>query len=283
MIRFDKKNIFRKCAQLFIFLFALIAAVRPGLRAAMPPPVTPTLAHVVRQIDNQRGAWISLRADLKLNFVSPSQKTASCRGELLYQRLDEKILLRGFNAQGQPLFVFRTMDRQFELYLPSRGTLYRGDIFDLDDSPDIESQLQPLEFYRALKPMAVPLEFSEIEAWNAGTAAVKIIREKHRVRYLARRLLVSKDGQVPLETYYSFEGKPEIEIRRSDYRAVKAGKEKFMFPHSIAIHSRKNPFSTVLVFEKIQPNPVTDEKAWELAFLPGTQIVQLGNSLPPEE
>jgi hypothetical protein len=113
------------------------------------------LEGILQKIESRHYRWIAIRADVLLFFAKAGDPNAMCGGELLYQRLDERMLLTCVDARQELIFVFRTFDRRFDLYLPAQNTVYHGSIFDLEDSPDIESHLKARDLYRALKPMAV--------------------------------------------------------------------------------------------------------------------------------
>ncbi len=132
-------------------------------------------ASLLRLLHNRRGNWIALNGDLSLEFLTPQGKKVTCRAELVYQRLDEKILLKGFNEKNEPLFIFKTSDRNFELYLPLISEFYHGSIFDLEDSPEIQSHLKALDLYRALKPGGVLL----IQEINCSLLMQWLLRVTH--------------------------------------------------------------------------------------------------------
>ena len=208
------------------------------LVATTPAEMT---AEIVKKIETRRGNWIAMKADLHLYFLEGGHR-AACRAELAYQRLEERILLKGYNAKEELLFVFKTNDRNFEIYLPKQRKVYRGDIFTLEDSPDIESTLKPLDLYRALKPMAIPLPQTEIKNLEGGNISLRIMGMRQDKPYLARRILATKEGDVQVEIYYSFEEKPMTIIRRSNF--------KENFARRIVI-KRKTREQT-LVFDRIE-------------------------------
>ena len=190
-------------------------------------------ADVVRKIEMRRGLWVNLQATLKMDFTTPQGKKASCRAELVYDRLDEKILLKGFNDKSEPLFVFKTDDRNFELYLPRQNTVFSGSIFDLEDSPEIHSHLKALDLYRSLKPMALPLEKTTADE-DQGLTRLEIRGAKGK----ERALYANAEGDTVKEVYYRKDGMPKTLVERSNFKPVKKGKRgAFSFPEDIRIES----------------------------------------------
>ncbi|MDD5226273.1 MAG: hypothetical protein PHV97_03690, partial [Candidatus Omnitrophica bacterium] len=125
------------------------------------------LEGILQKIESRHYRWIAIRADVLLFFAKAGDPNAMCGGELLYQRLDERMFLTCVDARQELMFVFRTLDRRFDLYLPAQNTVYHGSIFDLEDSPDIESHLKARDLYRALKPMAVDPRRAKVERTNS--------------------------------------------------------------------------------------------------------------------
>ena len=246
-------------------------------QSVVAPPHS--LPEIIRKIENRRGGWIAMKAELSLHFLTSDHNTASCRAELVYQRLEEKILLKGFNAKNDLLFIFKTADRRFELFLPDRKTIYRGNIFELEDSPEIESHLKPLDLYRALKPMAIPLKNASVENWDGETVLLKINGERDGRPYLARRLVATEEGETQVETYYSFEEKPVLTIRRAEFKRVRS----YFFPHRIKIEDlgvqepglERKPNETVFLFEKIDFMASVPDGEWYFPVEKGTEVSAL--------
>ena len=110
------------------------------------------IENIVKQIEARRASWIAFKAKVMLHFYQEEEEKASCFGRLLYDRLEEKVVLSCVDNRNKLLFTFKTSDRDFELYLPAMKNVYEGNIFSLSDSPEINSHLKPLDLYRALKP-----------------------------------------------------------------------------------------------------------------------------------
>lgn len=242
------------------FSFLLIIFLTPALSfAQINSPASsalPTVGKIAGQIESRRSAWIVLKAKLMVHFYQEGRQRASCLGQFLYDRIEEKAALSCVDHQNKLLFVFKTLDRQFELYLPAARAVYEGNIFVLSDSPDIESHLKPLDLYRALKPLAIPLDEAAVESQDKDYTGLKVYAKRHDKPYLARRLLATSEGDVPFEIYYSENEEPATIIRRSDYRKIplpdEGSKEKVVFPRQIEIESAARKNKTLLLFKKIE-------------------------------
>ena len=242
-------------------------------------PFTPSLAQLIDRIQARQGYWIGFEGELKLEFVTAQNQTASCRGELKYHRFAEKVMLRCFDEHRQLLFAFKTDDRMFEMYLPSSKTLYRGDALDLEDDPEIESHLKPLQLYRALKTAAIPMEQSVIEAWGEHTVTLKIYGKNHNQSYLLRRLLSTMQGDVQQETYYNFKEQAVLTILRSNYRAVKERRmdhtPSMIFPFQIRMETKATGSKTSLRFQKIKPRSFFSNQEWLLEVPSDTKFSEV--------
>ncbi|MBI3307575.1 MAG: hypothetical protein HYZ84_07215 [Candidatus Omnitrophica bacterium] len=248
----------------FFFFMSSFSPLSLGASTSSTPEA------VAKQIENRRISWVALKARVVLHFYQEDREKASCFGRLLYERLQEKVVLSCVGRQNKLLFVFKTLDRSFELYLPALKTVYEGNIFALSDSPEIDSHLKPLDLYRALKPMTFAAAESEIEKQDETHTAVKIYSERHNKRYLARKILATREGDVPVEIYYSENEEPETLIQRSDYQEIllpgQRSKGKVVFPRQIQIDSSAKRNKTVLLFKKIEfPARFVDEN-WGISY-----------------
>lgn len=237
-------------------LFVFISILPPAFSA--PPEVS----ELIRKVEQRRGSWIDLTADLKMNFKTREGRQASCFAKLKYNRLDEKILLEGFNDKNEVLFVFKTDDRDFQLYLPKAESVFSGSIFDLEDSPDIHSHLKALDLYRALKPAALPEERTTADALTNGFR-LRVSRENSG--QTERELFTNEKGDSVKEVYYLKSGKPKAVIQRADFEEIKKSKrESFGFPKWIVIQA--DGAGTELVFQGAHFASASDEGEFDYAF-----------------
>ena len=169
------------------------------------------LEGILQKIESRSYRWIAIRADVLVFFAGAGNAQAMCGGELLYQRLDERMLLSCVDTHKELVFVFRTFDRRFDLYLPSQNTVYHGSIFDLEGSPDIESHLKARDLYRALKPLAVDSRHVRIERDNSAITSLEIFNARNGKDVLARKLLLTPKGDVRGEVYYDAAGRSAIQ------------------------------------------------------------------------
>ena len=252
-----------------------------------------SLENLVRLMETRRGNWIGFKAAVTLRSLSAENRQASCEGSLVYHRLDEKILLQCFNSEAQRLFAFKADDRDFELYLPEQKTIFRGNIFDLEDSPEIDSHLRAQDLYRALKPMAVPSENIEVEVKTNGVCLLKIFRITPRGRELARKLQVTREGDVSMELYYHPSGRPSVSIHRSNFqgldRSGEISKEKtdFVFPFHLliksnSIHSKGRVLAeTTLDFKNIRFFQDLTEEEFRYPREEGIRVIEIDELKKP--
>ncbi len=232
-----------------------------GLPAAQAAP-----PDIIKKIESRRGLWTSLKAGVKMEFQSAGGKKAVCRAELAYSRLAERILLKAWNAEEKLLFVFKTEDTEFELYLPHSKAVYSGSIFDLEDSPELHSHLKALDLYRALKPMLLSPS-KKIERGLAG-------KDLHRLRItgnrgLEREVYADENGEILREIYFK-NGKAATIVERSDFRNIKRPKDSFTFPWRIMIRNpgqaQGNFLKTVLTFESADFAPFKNDSGFFYDF-----------------
>lgn len=251
----------------------------PVTPLALPnTPLLSPLETVIQKIEMRRGLWTAFHADLKLQFSSRDQGNAACRGELTYHRLDEKMILKCFNDQNQMLFAFRTDDRFFQLYFPSRETVFVGSIFSLADSPDIESHIKPLDLYRALKPMMVPLHRSIAESWDQDVMMVKVFARDRQSSYLSRSFIASHEGDILKEIYYSRKEDPLVTIHRMKIGSFQLEdgtlKNPIFYPQAIRIDSNSKQ-STLLAFHGIRFFAFLENANWLLDLPKTTRVIDL--------
>jgi len=206
-----------------------------------------------------------------------------CGGELLYQRLDERMFLTCVDSQKNLVFAFRTLDRRFDLYLPAQNTIYYGSIFDMEDSPDIESHLKPRDLYRALKPMAIDMRHTEIERNNAVVISLDVYGKKNDGEYLLRKLYLTPEGDVRGELYFNITGRPVTEIQRFDFQEIPARVGSFhsiIFPKKITILSPETKKGSAIFFAKVQAMDSIDPLEFLLRVPEGTKEVFLDEKDP---
>ncbi len=222
----------------------------PATTSAISLPIAP---HVLQQIEVRRGVWMGLSADLTLQFSSGGQ-SASCQGYLTYDRLKEKVTLDCYDLKKELLFSYKTLDQDFEIYLPAQNKVVRGNIFELQYDPDTRLHLRPLDLYRALKPMLVEDRQARVTDWKENTLKLNVLKESDRETYVARSLLVAKNGDVPEEIFYTPGGKPSIKITRKDFTEIKMKdlKRKVPYPRITEILSLEENRKTVLIIRDAQ-------------------------------
>lgn len=269
------------CSFLRLLLFATLFFSFSS-RVQAVEPVSFNLEDVMRRVEQRRGSWIGLKAGVKIRFITEENQTAACQGVLLYHRLDEGLRLDCFNEDKKLIFTFKTQDRDFELYLPSRRSLYQGNIFSLEDSPAIESHLRAWDLYRALKPLLVFSENTVLDAAPEGLISLQVNRSDETP---ARKLLISNQGDIVSETYYSLDGNPTLQIKRGDFQKIvpaPASEAESAFPHKIRIESKKEDGSNVRItefyFEKLDFSAEIPEKDFHLQLPDDIRTIALEDS-----
>ncbi len=234
---------------------------------------------VLRRIETQRFRWMGVKAEATLTFTTAQGKSASCSGRMTYYRLEEKMLLECFNTRGQTLFIFSTADAEFELYLAADQTLYRGNIFDLDDSDQLSSHIKPFDLYRALKPMPVLPGQAHIASKTENSTVLNVWGLSQGKPYVKRVFTVTGRGDVPAETYLGADGEKKLQIFREDYREIGSvphkKKEKVFFPEHIRIENVREQTQTDITFSSLKPLWNTSGPGWVLKLPEGTKVWNL--------
>lgn len=271
------RSLFRVVGFFLFFCFFLSCA------SFATPSSKTELGEILQKIESRHYRWIAIRASVVLFFATSGNSRAMCGGELLYQRLDERMFLTCVDFQQNLVFVFRTLDRRFDLYLPAQNTIYYGSIFDMENSPDIESHLKPRDLYRALKPMAVDPRHTEIERNNAVVTSLDVYTKKRDKEYLSRKLYLTPEGDVRGELYFNTEGRPATEIQRYDFQKIpaQASFSRFViFPKKITILSPETKKGSAIFFAKVQPMDSIDSLEFLLRVPEGTKEVFLEEKDP---
>lgn len=229
-----------------------------GFQTPLPANEIQALQSLASQVSARRGQWTGFRAEVKLHFLKNNEQAGACRGQMAYQRLEESILLHCFDAKNRLLFSFHTSDTSFQLYLPSHQAVYTGSIFDLESAAAIESHLNPLDLYRALKPMTFDVRTAQIEKENAGEITLRVFAKKKGLSRLSRKITLNRWRDMTEEIYYATDGQPDVGLRRLSFSNFPLGKEKgrtVPYPEKIVIESQREPKATVLFFEQVSFYP----------------------------
>lgn len=271
------KGRFSVFLNLAIFVFFLFPALSRAQETTLPD--------LIKQVELRRGIWTGLKAEIEIQFTSASGKEASCQGTLTYHRLDEKILLECHNAKNKRVFLLKTTDREFELYLPAHKTLYKGNIFSLEDSPAIESHLRAWDLYRAFKPMVLPSENISVSPAENGMTLLTVLRGEPPAK--AREVKVSAEADIVSETYYGFGGTVSVDIQRSEFQEIGAETEGVptVYPRRIDITSYKqtaaepSAMKTAFIFKSANFLTELAEADFEMPLPPGTKVMELEDKL----
>ena len=267
----------RKAASFFWILLIFCRAVLPerALFAetsnplASPPKDAAFIENLLHKIETRQGGWIAMKARLRLSMTAAENEKGACEGELLYQRLDEKILLTCSDPKGKTLFVLKTSDRLFELYLAAAKRIYCGTIFQLEDSPEIESHLKVLDLYRALKPLTFLALKARVQERGKDLVAL-VIQSSEEGKAGTRKIFATDRGDVLREIYEAPNAERATFIERFDFTPLPAaaGDAKIIFPRRIEVREvskdlTKDFRETRIVFASVHFLPSIERAAWE--------------------
>jgi len=240
---------------MFLLLGLLILLLKDGSPATAETISLPLAPLVREQIEVRRGVWMGLSADMTLQFVDQGQ-SASCQGHLTYDRLQEKVTLECYNLKKELLFSYQTLDQTFEIYLPAQKRVVKGDIFELQYDPETHLQLRPLDLYRALKPMLIEEGQAHVTDWKEDSLKLNVVKKKEsgNSSYVSRSLLVTKQGDISEEVFFTPTEKPSIKITRKDFIEIKMKdlKRKVPYPRVTEILSLEEDRKTTLIIRDAQ-------------------------------
>ncbi len=262
-------------------LFASLLGLGPVSGAETAPDAE--LEGILQKIESRHYRWIAIRADVLLFFAKEGDPNAMCGGELLYQRLDERMFLTCVDTRQELMFAFRTLDRRFDLYLPAQNTVYHGSIFDLEDSPDIESHLKARDLYRALKPLAVDSRRTKVERTNSAITSLDVYGRNAAEGTLVRKLYLTPEGDVRGELFYDPKGRPVTEIQRYDFRELRGrvgSYDSVIFPKKITITSPETKKGSAIFFTRVSALDAINPMEFILRVPPGTKEVFLDEKDP---
>ncbi|MSR78131.1 MAG: hypothetical protein EXS63_07930 [Candidatus Omnitrophica bacterium] len=240
---------------------------------------------LIQQLEKRQGDWIAFKAHITLEASRIANPPASCEGELAYERLNEKMMLLCVGTKKDLLFAFKSEDKTFQFYQPASGVLYHGSIFDLEDDPQMNSHIQPLQLYRALKLNSISGKNARIESRRGRELTLTVNGMSHQEPYLKRRLIMTASGDVPVETYYRPDGKVDVAITRRSFKIQKkqglSGQESYVFPKKVTLEEpqktegNSSHRKTSLTFSRFEFNPEIAFKDWELPVPADTKRINV--------
>ncbi len=264
------------------FFLAILCGVW-AFHASSAFSLTPEETQLLQQTENRLSGWVTYKAAIQFEFFVADKKMADCQGEVLYRRMDEKLLLQCFDEKKERVFVFKTADMQFQLYLDRAKTLFQGNIFDLEYAPNIDSQLKPLHLYHALKFAYIPRERTEIDTSDQKTKTFRVLAKTPEHTYVSRMFTIDSQGDVPLETYFDLRGNRVVEISRSNFKfSGDVGylrHEKIFFPEVVTLVDQsavdKAERKTILHFSNIETEPTLQSTDWISPIPKDAKTVQI--------
>src|SRR3990167_2004031 len=112
---------------LSLFFIAISSPLLPPATALQAQSSWFDPSGLVHTLEARNSGWTDLSAELTLQFLTHTGQQGFCRAKLFYDRLYEKLLLKGYNNKNELLFALKASDRQFELYLSDLNIIYYGD------------------------------------------------------------------------------------------------------------------------------------------------------------
>jgi len=263
------------------FFIAILFLAAPGslpVQAAQPLTIADGITPLLNKIEMQRYNWLGYKAEIKMRFTTRQGQTAACRGELTYYRLEERLLLQCYNSNKNTLFIFKTNDLDFDLFLPMQKTLYKGNIFDLEFSDNIDSHIKPYDLYRGLKPMLIPFDKVKLESQDKVLTTFLVMDNRHGKNFWGRRAQAeTAKGDVLAETYFDPAGQTELLIRRSDFKKVsgrgKISRDPLRFPFRVRLQNYKDNTETEILFLNLEVIKNPPEGDWRIVLPQGTQTM----------
>ena len=132
--------------------------------------------------------------------------------------------------------------------------------------------------------MTLPLERTRVESWDEAAVSLRVYGKRKAVPYIARKLVVTHEGDIPMEIYYTPEEQVSVVIHRSEFKEIESelgfGKKGVVFPHKILIEGRRRdttglPLETLLHFHDIFFPVSMGEEELTFSIPPETQVVRL--------
>lgn len=234
-----------------------------------------TIRDLLNKINARKHAWFGLEADVEMKFKTEQNTGAGCRGKLTYLRLDEKMHLECNNKQGKTVFLFKTSDVDFELYLPIQKKLYKGNIFDLEDDHEIHSHIKPFDLYRALKPLPLNAEEITIGKITKEKATLMVWANNGDTDYVKRRVTADHQGHVIRDQFFNSDNVIQKDIMRSSYKAIaleKKDQESLQMPHDIHIIDNDSGQTTHLEFQTMRLLWGQTNVDWNINLAEDTEI-----------
>lgn len=212
--------------------------------------------------------WTPFAASFDLYFYQENEKQNACSGALIFDPLRKKLLMDCFDESGQAVFVFKNDDLNFTLYLPGIARAWTGGIFELEYSDEFQSHLHPLDLYRAISPE--PFEESQAISANGVYEGmeIEIAKPYGNSRYLARRIILNKHGQVEHETFFTPGGSITTVVIRELFQSMKNKYDTinsifYFAPQTIVLHPEEGE-KTVMNIKKVTLYEAFPDEAWEL-------------------
>lgn len=228
--------------------------------------------------------WTPFAASIELLFYKANGAQSRCSGTLLFDPLRKKLLMDCMDESGLPVFVFKNDDLEFMLYMPGLNRAWFGNMYQLEYSLDFDSHLKPLDLYRA----ASPEPFSEDQAVSANGVGegmeIEIAKPYQSIRYMARRIILNKHGQVEHETFLTPDGTATTVIVREKFKKMKNKFDrintKFYYaPQTIVTHPETED-RTVMNISNVTLHHSFPDEAWEMEI---PESVPIDEIAPPQQ
>lgn len=240
---------------------------------AEAPPTSLESRPIVERLNQNLRALQTVKAFVEMVFLQPGFSAPhDCLAQVAVTQQGE-LYLKGFDVLAPHYFTLVVTQEEFSLMVPKQGVVYQGPL-DAIGSTNFQLELNPWDLRRAFLPEEVSASPGEIELRPEGPLLKLSLRKQEgNLSYLERALWLAPPHMDPiLETYFTPQGNPFLEIGRKGYS--QAG--SLRYPMEIKIKKIQQGSETTLRLKKFRLNVPTAPKRFELLIPEGISVEKVG-------